>query len=50
MNIEHPMVTQMNDFGYPKRYWPNEMSRNGYRLEDEDREKGFDDDETSDDI
>lgn len=50
MNIEHPMVTQMNDFGYPKNYWSYDMKRSGYQLEREDDEEGTDDDEISDDV
>ncbi|MEI4789802.1 hypothetical protein WAX46_05605 [Bacillus sp. FJAT-53060] len=46
MNIEHPMVTQINDFGYPKSYWPYEIKRYGYQVEDGDSEEGSDD-ETS---
>ncbi|MFS0655633.1 hypothetical protein [Bacillus sp. 179-C3.3 HS] len=47
MNIEHPMVTQMNEFGYPKRYWSYEMKRSGDRKEVEDGQEECEDDETS---
>ncbi|MGG0690735.1 hypothetical protein ABE067_18940 [Bacillus safensis] len=36
LNIEHPMVTQINSFGYPKDYWKDEAERNGYEEEEED--------------
>ncbi|MCW1835471.1 hypothetical protein [Bacillus xiamenensis] len=52
MNIEHPIVTQINDFGYPKSYWPyeNEIKRYGYQVDGDDNEEGVDDDETSVDV
>ncbi|MCC9088753.1 MULTISPECIES: hypothetical protein [Bacillus] len=50
MNIEHPMVTQMNDFGYPKSYWSYEMKRCGYQAEAEESQEGHDDDQTSVDV
>ena len=36
LNIEHPMVTQINSFGYPKDYWKDEAERNGYEDEDDE--------------
>ncbi|MFB8735580.1 hypothetical protein ACEQPO_23340 [Bacillus sp. SL00103] len=50
MNIEHPMVAQMNDFGYPKSYWSYDMTRYGYQTEIEESLEGFEEDETSDDV
>ncbi|MDM5299257.1 hypothetical protein QUF51_13985 [Bacillus pumilus] len=46
MNIEHPMVTQINDFGYPKCYWSYDLKRCGYQTEREEGQEGADDDET----
>lgn len=37
LNIEHPMVTQINSFGYPKSHWKDEQERDGYEEEDEDK-------------
>ncbi|MDR7248203.1 hypothetical protein NSS78_14465 [Bacillus sp. FSL W8-0920] len=50
MNIEHPLVAQMNDFGYPKSYWSYDMTRYGYQVEIEESLEGFEEDETSDDV
>ncbi|MER3124656.1 hypothetical protein [Bacillus pumilus] len=50
MNIEHPMVAQMNDFGYPKTYWSYEMKRYGYQTEFEASQEGLEEDETADDV
>ncbi|WP_406845817.1 hypothetical protein [Bacillus safensis] len=50
MNIEHPMVTQMSDFGYPKSYWLYDMKRYGYQTEIEDSLEGAKEDETSADV
>ncbi|WP_144482352.1 hypothetical protein [Bacillus pumilus] len=36
LNIEHPMVTQINSFGYPKDYWKDEAERDGYEEEDDE--------------
>ncbi|PYH25625.1 hypothetical protein US8_03428 [Bacillus altitudinis] len=36
LNIEHPMVTQINSFGYPKSHWKDEAERNGYEDEDDE--------------
>ncbi|MGE6629849.1 hypothetical protein [Bacillus sp. NPDC077027] len=39
MNIEHPIITEINDFGYPKSHWQYELERNGYKLgKNEDKE------------
>jgi len=50
MNIEHPMVTQMNEFGYPKSYWSYDMKRHGYQTEIEDSLEESKEDETSVDV
>lgn len=50
MNIEHPMVEQMNAFGYPKSYWSYDMTRYGYQTEIEEGVEGFEENETSDDV
>ncbi|MEK5338059.1 hypothetical protein NSS92_18830 [Bacillus sp. FSL M8-0166] len=50
MNIEHPIVTQMNDFGYPKSCWLYDMKRYGYQTEIEDSLEGSEEDETSADV
>ncbi|QII23032.1 hypothetical protein G3M80_02985 [Bacillus altitudinis] len=36
LNIEHPMVTQINSFGYPKSHWKDEAERDGYDDEDDE--------------
>lgn len=36
LNIEHPMVTQINSFGYPKSHWKDEAERDGYEEEDDE--------------
>ncbi|MFE5471146.1 hypothetical protein [Bacillus safensis] len=50
MNIEHPMVTQINDFGYPKSCWSYDMKRYGYQTEIEDSLEGAEEDEISADV
>ncbi|MFJ5964771.1 hypothetical protein [Bacillus sp. NPDC093026] len=50
MNIEHPIVTQMNDFGYPKSHWSYDVKRRGYQTEAEENQAGDDNDETSTDV
>lgn len=36
LNIEHPMVSQINSFGYPKSHWKDEQERDGYEEEDDE--------------
>lgn len=39
MNLEHPMITEINDYGYPKEYLQYDYDGNQQKEEAEDEDK-----------